>query len=67
MDMYKTINDIIKLITCAEEGCGTVNIHHTWKTIFTSNDSTYSNPLISVAMQCKKQCKKRDVHASEKF
>jgi len=49
-------NDIIKLTTCAEEDCSIGYVHHTRQTVFTSNDSTYSNQIICTARTAKMQC-----------
>jgi len=35
------MNDIITLMTCAEEDGGIGNIHDTWQTVFTSDNGTY--------------------------
>jgi len=41
------MNDIITLMTCAEEDGGIGNIHDTRQTVLTSDNGTYSNQLIT--------------------
>ena len=53
--MYTVISNIVKVTTCAEEDCSIGYVHHTRQTVFTSNDSTYSNQIICTARHRKKR------------